>query len=142
MPAIAAAEPEPLEALVAYRRAGRAWVLVPDDDPAGSPVAYTLVDVVDGAAHVEQISVDPGFARRGLGRRLLDHVAAEARGEGRSAMTLTTFRDVPWNAPYYERCGFRVLAEHELGPELRTKREAEAALGLDPALRVCMRREL
>ena len=57
-------------------------------------------------------------------------------------MTLTTFEHVPWNAPYYERHGFRVLAEHEVGDELRRLRDEETAQGLDPALRVCMRREI
>ena len=31
-------------------------------------------------------------------------------------LTLTTFTDVPWNRPYYERLGFTVL--DDLGPEL------------------------
>jgi ribosomal protein S18 acetylase RimI-like enzyme len=142
MPEIAAHEPMTVDAMDAYRRSGRAWVLLTAEAPDATPVGYALVDVVDGAAHIEQVSVDPAFARQGLGRRLIDHVAAEARGETRTAVTLTTFRDVPWNAPYYQRCGFRVLAESELGPELRAKRDAEATHGLDPALRVCMRRDL
>jgi hypothetical protein len=65
-----------------------------------------------------------------------------ARQRGLDAVTLTTFRDVAWNAPYYERCGFRVLDETELGPGLRRVRDTEAAHGLDPARRVCMRRDL
>jgi ribosomal protein S18 acetylase RimI-like enzyme len=142
MPEIAAQEPMSVEAMDGYRRSGRAWVLLPDGTSSATPVAYALVDLVDGAGHIEQISVDPAFARQGLGRRLIDHLAAEARREARTALTLTTFRDVPWNAPYYGRCGFRELAESELGPELRAKRDDEATHGLDPALRVCMRRDL
>jgi GNAT superfamily N-acetyltransferase len=118
-------------------------------EAGGVPAAYVIVDVLDrpgpgpgGAAHVEQVSVDPAYAGRGWGRRLLDHVADNARRHGLVAVTLTTFRDVPWNAPYYERCGFRALSEDELGPDLRRLRAAEAAHGLDPALRVCMRRDL
>ncbi|MZD06511.1 GNAT family N-acetyltransferase, partial [Streptomyces sp. SID5785] len=55
---------------------------------------------------------------------------------------LTTFRDVEWNAPYYARLGFRVLAEDEVTPGLARIRAAEAAHGLDRWPRVCMRREL
>jgi hypothetical protein len=57
-------------------------------------------------------------------------------------VTLTTFRDVPWNRPWYERLGFRVLGEDELGPELRARRDEEEHLGLPAALRVCMRRDV
>jgi hypothetical protein len=57
-------------------------------------------------------------------------------------MTLTTFADVPWNAPYYERCGFRVMAADEITPGLAAIRAAEAAAGLDRWPRVCMIRRL
>jgi hypothetical protein len=62
--------------------------------------------------------------------------------EGMPALTLTTFTEVPWNAPYYRRCGFRCLEEAELTPGLRELRDHEAALGLDRWPRVCMRRDL
>ena len=52
------------------------------------------------------------------------------------------FRGVPWNAPYYERLGFRELAPAEITPELAARRAASAAQGGDPAALVCMRREL
>jgi GNAT superfamily N-acetyltransferase len=139
MPGIAAAEPAPVEVLERYRVAGRTWVVAP---VGGPPAGYVLVDDVDDQAHVEQVSVDPAWSRRGLGRMLLDHVAAVARREGRTSVTLTTFQDVPWNAPYYARCGFRALAPDELGPGLRAVRDSEAAHGLDPETRVCMRREV
>jgi DNA-binding transcriptional MerR regulator/ribosomal protein S18 acetylase RimI-like enzyme len=137
MPEIADDEPFPVEVLAAYRRAGRAWVAVD-----GRPVAYLIADLVDGNLHVEQVSVHPDSARRGIGRTLLDHAADRAVADGLPALTLTTFTDVPWNAPYYERCGFRPLEEAELTPGLRELRGREAALGLDRWPRVCMRREL
>jgi hypothetical protein len=54
---------------------------------------------------------------------------------------LTTFASVPWNAPYYSRCGFRILDDAELAPGLRAIRQREAELGLDKWLRVCMCRD-
>jgi predicted N-acetyltransferase YhbS len=80
-------------------------------------------------------------ARRGLGRTLLDHAADQASAAGLPALTLTTFADVPWNAPYYTRCGFRVLHDAEITPGLRAIRHRKAALGLDRWPRVCMRRD-
>jgi hypothetical protein len=59
-----------------------------------------------------------------------------------SAITLTTFKDVPWNAPLYRHLGFRTLRDDEIGPELRALRDEETAHGLDAAKRVCMRSEL
>jgi GNAT superfamily N-acetyltransferase len=136
---VAEHEPLPPEELLAYSNGGRAWVAVDGDDLLGE---YVLVDVVDGCAHVEQISVHPAAARQGIGRLLIDAVAGWAAAAGLQALTLITFRDVPWNGPYYERLGFRSLTEQELGPELRGLREAEPAKGLDPARRVCMSRAL
>ena len=138
MAEIADDEPLPLDVLARYADEGRSWVAV---DATGRPVGYVVVDVVDGCAHVEQVSVDPYHQGAGIGRKLLDEVKAWAVASGLSAVTLTTFRDVPWNAPLYRRLGFRDLDEDELGPELRAVRESEAAHGLDPSIRVCMRSE-
>jgi GNAT superfamily N-acetyltransferase len=138
MDAIAADEPPSLEVLGHYQRHGRAWVLVRDE-----PVAYLLARWADGDVHVEQVSVHPDHAGRAIGRALIEHVAGWARERGARALTLTTFADVAWNAPYYERrCGFRRLGDDELGPELRDIRAAEAGHGLDRWPRVAMRRDL
>lgn len=139
MDKIADDEPPSLDALAAYAIGGRSWVAVDED---GTVVGYTLVDVVDDCAHVEQISVPPESQGRGVGRALLDQVAAWAGERGLAALTLTTFTDVPWNRPLYERVGFRVLEESEIGPELKALREIETTHGLDPTIRVCMRRDL
>ena len=73
---------------------------------------------------------------------LIDHLAAWANEQGMSAVTLTTFADVPWNAPYYERRGFRSLSQKELTPGLRDKQKDEAIRGLARWPRVCMRLDL
>jgi GNAT superfamily N-acetyltransferase len=114
------------------------WVLDVDD----APVAYLLDDVVDGHAHLEQVSVDPAHAGHGYGRRLVEHLAERARAAGHEALTLTTFAEVPWNGPYYVRLGFRALADDELGPGLRAIRRTETARGLDRWPRAAMIREL
>jgi GNAT superfamily N-acetyltransferase len=127
------------EDLAAYREAGRLWVITGLDD---CPAGFLLTEMVDGCVHVEQVSVDPGSARRGLGRALLDHAAQHAAEAGVRALTLTTFAQVPWNAPYYTRCGFRLLGDAEVTPGLRGIRRRDAAFGLDQWPRVCMRREV
>lgn len=137
MDAIAASEPPSTALLRRYVDDGRCWVAV---DHADEAVAYCLVHVIDDAAHLEQVSVHPDHARCGLGRTLLDRVETWAAGRALSAPTLTTFAEVPWNQPYYERLGFRVLPDGQLGGGLRQVREREAAAGLDRWPRVAMRR--
>jgi GNAT superfamily N-acetyltransferase len=97
---------------------------------------------VDGCAHIDQVSVLPEHARRGVGAALIEHLAATARAEQRPALTLTAFRDVPWNAPYYQRLGFVILAPPDQGPELAALVEREAAAIPSNAPRVAMRRPL
>jgi len=105
-------------------------------------MAYVLVDEVDGCAHVEQISVHPDVGRQGIGRRLLDTVAAWAATRDLAALTLITFRDVPWNRPYYERLGFRILDADDLTAGLRARCDSEQHRAVRPSPRVCMRRDL
>ncbi|OCC13219.1 GNAT family N-acetyltransferase [Streptomyces sp. PTY087I2] len=136
-------DPPPLDLLESYRQAGRCWVATDPLSATGDrPLGYVLADPVDDALHIEQVSVDPAAARRGIGRDLIAHLAALAARRGMTALTLTTFTDVPWNAPYYARIGFRILTEPELTDGLRTIRAEEAQHGLDRWPRVCMRRDL
>ncbi|KOY55001.1 GNAT family N-acetyltransferase [Streptomyces sp. XY332] len=139
MPEIADDEPLPLDELARYQRAGLAWAAVTEADV---PLAYLIADRVDGNLHIEQVSVHPDGARRRIGRSLLEHLAARAAAESIPALTLTTFEDVPWNAPYYARCGFERLADGELSPGLKDIRDREAEHGLDRWPRICMRRVL
>ena len=139
LPAVADDEPASVEELARYAADGRSWVA---EDALGQPVGYVLVDRVDGCAHIEQVSVRPDQQGTGIGRALLAHVRGWAVGRGLSAITLTTFTDIPWNAPLYRHLGFRDLTEAEIGPELRRLRDEETAHGLDPAKRVCMRAEI
>jgi GNAT superfamily N-acetyltransferase len=139
MEAVADAEPPSLEVLSRYAAAGRSWVAGDESDRA---VGFVFVDVVDGAAHIEQISVRPDRQGEGVARALIDRVRVWASASGMSAITLTTFADVPWNGPLYAHLGFAALGEDEIGTELRSVRDAEARHGLDPTQRVCMRLDL
>ncbi|MCH6159070.1 GNAT family N-acetyltransferase [Streptomyces sp. M600PL45_2] len=145
MDRVADDSPPPIPVLRRYVHNGGLWVAEehgPYETAAERPVAYVLAEPLDGNVHIEQVSVDPGSSRKGIGRALIDHVAARAAAAGVPALTLCTFERVPWNAPYYKRCGFRVLAGDELTPGLRRIRAEEAHVGLDRWPRVCMRREL
>ncbi|MFG2530970.1 GNAT family N-acetyltransferase [Streptomyces sp. NPDC048516] len=146
MAAIADAEPPSLAQLTAFRRAGQALAAyeepggAADTDGAGQPLGFLLWEPVDGCTHIEQVSVHPQHAHRRIGRALIDRAEREG-GPAPRPLTLTTFAEVPWNAPYYARIGFRTLTDAELTPGLRAIRAHEATLGLDRWPRVCMRRQ-
>ncbi len=139
MAAVAADEPPTIAELDRFHEDGRAWVAT---DQADSPVAYLLVEVVDDDAHVVQVSVHPRYARQLLGAALLDTAAVWAQRRGLTALTLTTYTEVPWNAPYYTRLGFQPLADDQLGSGLRRIHAQEAARGLARWPRMTMRRPL
>ena len=127
------------EELAAAQAAGRLWVA---RGPGGAPVGFALVDFVDGQPHLEEIDVLRAHGGRGVGRALIEAVCDWARGAGYASVTLTTFREVAWNAPFYAKAGFRELAAGDLTAALTEIVAEESARGLDPAQRVVMRRDL
>ncbi|HEX8870221.1 MAG TPA: GNAT family N-acetyltransferase, partial [Lentzea sp.] len=102
MPEIADDDPMSLEALAEHE----VWVAVGAD---GVPLAFLAAGDVDGATHIHQVSVHPSHARQGIGAALIEHVTRDR------PVTLTTFRDVPWNEPYYARLGFTTVSEPSPG---------------------------
>jgi GNAT superfamily N-acetyltransferase len=121
------------------QREGRLWVALAENSPVGFAHAALLEP---GAVHLEEVDVAPAHGRRGLGTKLVSTVCEWATRHGYDAVTLTTFRDVPWNMPFYTRLGFAVVSNLELTPALVAIVEDETSRGLDPARRVVMRRTL
>ena len=115
----------------AERASMTGFVLVAEDTPSDAdPVVVAFVHVleIDGQAHLEQLSVHPEYGRRGIGRRLVEAAKAEAGDRGHARLTLRTYVDVPWNAPFYATCGFE-LSEPDT-PLLRSLVATEEAIGL------------
>jgi GNAT superfamily N-acetyltransferase len=103
-------------------------------------VGFAHIEVVEPtAAHLEEIDVHPQHGRRGLGTKLVRAICTWAIGAGYDPVTLTTFRDVPWNMPFYARLGFEVIPSEALSPGLRSVVQDETRRGLDPTRRVAMR---
>jgi ribosomal protein S18 acetylase RimI-like enzyme len=131
------ADPYPSDALERVIGDRRAWVAL---DESETIVGFSVGWTFDGEAHLDEVAVVPEHGRRGIGRALIDEVVAWAVAQDLTSMTLTTFRDVPWNAPYYERLGFRVV--NDLTPALQRMLDHQATYGFAPELRVVMRRSL
>lgn len=137
MPEIARMPPRPLAQLVQAAEAGALWCASIGDQLVGFAL---IARTADGTVHLEELSVDPAYGRRGIGTELVQHVERAMAAQGFPTLTLSTFRDVPWNAPWYQRLGYRILAETDLTPPLHALRRGEAALGLDPTTRVIMQK--
>jgi len=139
MSEIAAHPPTDLAELRAGLAAGLLWLA---EDLETGVVAFALAERLVGSLHLQELSVLPSHARRGLGTALVECVAETAATQGCSRLTLSTFSDVPWNGPFYERLGFRAVAVADLAPELQAVRRGEAELGLRIEERVIMSRAL
>lgn len=104
------------------------------------PVGFARLELVGGVPHLGQLSVDPAFGRRGLGTTLVRACCDWAARAGFAELTLTTFAQVPFNAPFYARLGFTVIDDAALPAGLARLRRREAEIGLDAlGPRVAMR---
>ena len=82
------------------------FILVASDPVDSDLAGFAHVLEIDGGDHLEQLSVRPLMTRRGHGRALVEAAKHESALRGRKRLTLRTFADVPWNAPFYRSCGF------------------------------------
>jgi GNAT superfamily N-acetyltransferase len=107
-----------------------------------TPVGFIHFDIIDGGAYIEEVNVDPDHAGQRLGARLIDSIAIFAGQDAGGALLLSTFRDVPWNAPYYRKLGFVDISDCALTPALISIRSDNVERGLNETQRVFMRRTL
>lgn len=137
MDALAADEPSSVRLLTARLAAGGLLAAEVEDQL----VAFVMFRPVEDSVYIEQIDVLPAFAGRRIGAALLDAVAQHAQAKGLAGLTLSTFRDIPWNAPWYRRLGFVDIEHADLTPGLLAIRREHLERGLDERLRVFMGRE-
>lgn len=112
------------------------WVAVTSHD---HPCAFLNAQVCDRELHIWEISVARDHQGQGIGKRLLQAARQYAEEQRLAALTLSTFREVPWNEPYYQRQGFLTLQAEQLGPRLRQVLADETRYGLPASRRCAMR---
>jgi GNAT superfamily N-acetyltransferase len=132
---IADGTPVERAALAAMHKSGTLWVAV---DRADEPVGFLAAHTMDGQFHIAEISVARSHQRQGLGRALIIAAVTCARAGVYRYVTLTTYRDLPWNGLFYSKLGFAEIDAGELGPEHALKSQAETKAGHDPSRRCVM----
>ena len=119
--------------------AGRLWVAVDERD---RPVGFALAEELADELYLCEMDVLPDHGQRGIGTQLVEAVIAWARLHEFPALSLITFRHLPWNAPFYAKLGFQPLSSADLGTELAGFLAEEAEVGIDPSKRIGMRLQL
>jgi GNAT superfamily N-acetyltransferase len=131
------AEAAPLEATYLIKLCDQQmlWIAIDDDE---HPVGFLAADRVDGHFYIAEVSVVPSAQKQGIGTALIEAATHRAVAEGFERITLTTYRDLPWNGPYYSRLGFVEVEAATAGPEHVGKLRAEIAAGHEPSQRCVM----
>lgn len=109
------------------------------EDADGQPVGFLAAERCADELHIAELSIAQAHQQQGLGRRLLERAVTYAHASHCRALTLTTFCDVPWNAPFYARLGFQRLTWQEAGERLRAIIGHEQEIGFAADSRCAMR---
>jgi predicted N-acetyltransferase YhbS len=131
--------PLPLDFVRQQFQAGLVWVAVDDRETV---VGYAIARNVDDTLYLQQIDVLPAYGRRGIGSALVTAVCDRAKQQGYKIVSLSTFRDLPWNAPFYSKLGFDPIDPAELTTGFQQIRLKEIEAGLPIAERVIMYRRV
>jgi GNAT superfamily N-acetyltransferase len=137
--AIAENEPTSEDFIAAIRAHGIALCAVDAED---RPVGFLFAGRLDLSLHIYELSVAPAWGGQGVGSQLLDEIADRARRLNIEAVTLATFRDIPWNRPFYERRGFVEVEPVDWTPAFHLLHAAERLSGLPVERRLFMRKEI
>jgi GNAT superfamily N-acetyltransferase len=131
--------PATIASLEFARRHGRLWIAA---SPLGRPIGFALMKLRGDTAWLDQLSVLDRWQRRGYGAALIDRTAGAARALGFDVLYLSTYRDVPWNGPFYERRGFSEVPRGSWSPALRAQIQRENSHGHPPWRRTIMQRRV
>lgn len=93
-------------------------------------VGFTLSTVHEKYLHLLEVAVHPDWGQRGIGRQLVGHVIEQAQQRKLPGVTLTTFRDLKFNGPFYRSLGFVEIPEGQQSTAIAGLVAAEQAAGM------------
>ncbi|OTA20439.1 acetyltransferase [Xenorhabdus beddingii] len=120
-----------------YISQGNSWVAI---NECSQPVGFILAKPLDNGLHIMELSVHEGWQRKGIGKALVEKVVQVAEQRYLQAVTLTTFREVSWNAPFYHSLGFNILDSQQITEPLRQILQSEIDYGFAEEQRCAMKR--
>ena len=101
-------------------------------------IGFAAATPIGRELHLDEISVLRTHQGKGIGAALLEALAVDARNSGFQAITLNTYRDIPWNAPFYARHGYVEVENFEGRPHLAQSLDSAVALGMPRERRCAM----
>ncbi|WP_340621149.1 GNAT family N-acetyltransferase [Xenorhabdus siamensis] len=104
------------------------------------PIGFILVKPLDDGLHIFELSVHGDWQRKGIGKALIETVIQVAKQRKLQSVTLTTFRHVSWNAPFYQRLGFSILEPQQMSEALKQILQDEIKYGFSAVQRCAMKR--
>lgn len=125
--------------LSAMMSSNHLWVAV---DKRDQPIGFVGGEELDGNFHIAEISVAQDAQGKGVGKALMAELVRQTKEEGQTAITLTTYRDIPWNGPWYRKLGFSEVSLGDMGDEYAKILDSEAQHGHDMDSRCIMRKVL
>jgi GNAT superfamily N-acetyltransferase len=137
VPSFVFSESTPLERFTLRQASGHLWVALEDN---GRPVGFGMVEPHGSRLWLEELDVLPEHCNHGVGSALVEKIGQWASAAGFHEVVLTTYRDVPWNGPFYAKRGFEMLPSGQLDADLEARLREEEARGLASMPRVAMRR--
>jgi ribosomal protein S18 acetylase RimI-like enzyme len=106
------------------------------------PIGFVGGMDIDGNFHIVEISVAQAVQGKGVGSALMAEMTRQVKEEKFMVMTLTTYRNVAWNGPWYKKLGFQEVTAEEMGKEYLKIWDVESQHGHDMASRCVMRKSL
>jgi len=89
---------------------GAEWIALSESEEI---IGFLAAEIVGPELHIWELAVRIDVQNQGIGRKLIETACAFARQRDLESMTLTTFSNVPWNAPWYQRLGFVRCRDNE-----------------------------
>lgn len=111
------------------------WVAL---DVGHRPQGFLSAEHSGNDLHIHELSVIQSMQGQGIGRNLIEAAKDYARSSRLGFVTLTTFKNVPWNAPFYARMGFHIIASTDLDQSLAAILSEEYKHGFAPQSRCAM----